>query len=73
VQNVGKLISLKMERIRLYIKESYNELVHNVSWPSWPNLQGNAIAVIVAIVILALIVFLMDVASKSSLDLIYGL
>jgi preprotein translocase subunit SecE len=62
-----------MERLRLYIKESYNELVHNVSWPSWPNLQGNAIAVIIAIVILALIVFLMDVASKTSLDLIYGL
>jgi preprotein translocase subunit SecE len=62
-----------MERLRLYITESYNELVHNVSWPSWPNLQGNAIAVIIAIVILSLIVFLMDVASKTSLDLIYGL
>lgn len=64
---------MKMERIQLYLKESYQELVKNVSWPTWANLQANAVAVVVAVLLLAAIVFLMDFVSKITLDLIYGL
>jgi preprotein translocase subunit SecE len=62
-----------MERITLYIKESYNELVNKVTWPSWANLYSSTVVVLVASVILALIIFVMDVASKGVVDLIYGL
>lgn len=62
-----------MDRIILYIKESYNELVHKVTWPSWSNLYSSTILVLVASIILALIIFVMDVISKGVLDQIYGL
>jgi preprotein translocase subunit SecE len=62
-----------MEKIRLYIRESYNELVHKVTWPTWANLQSSTIIVLVASLILALIIFLMDFISKSVLSFIYGL
>lgn len=62
-----------MEQIRLYIKESYNELVNKVTWPTWANLQSSTILVLVASLILALLIFLMDLVSKGMLDIIYNL
>ena len=62
-----------MERLKLYIKESYNELVNKVTWPTWPNLLSSTRVVIVASIILALIIFVMDVISKGLLDRIYAL
>ena len=62
-----------MDRLRLYIRESYNELVNKVTWPSWANLQSNTVVVIIASLILALIIFVMDAISKGVLDQIYGL
>ncbi len=56
-----------------YIKETYQELVHKVSWPTWPELQNSAIVVMVASVIIALIVYLMDVSFKNVLELIYSI
>jgi preprotein translocase subunit SecE len=37
-------------------------MTQNVSWPTWKELQSNALIVVVASVIFALIVFLMDTA-----------
>ena len=62
-----------MERIKLYIKESYNELVNKVTWPSWSSLQSNTVVVVIASLILALIIFVMDAISKGVLDQIYGI
>ena len=62
-----------MESLKLYIKESYNELVHKVTWPTWANLQGSTIAVLVASLILSLIIFLMDSISNGLLTFIYKL
>ena len=62
-----------MDRIVLYIKESYNELLNKVTWPSWANLQSSTVLVLIASLILALIIFVMDLISKNALDLIYGL
>ena len=61
-----------MDKIRLYIKESYNELVHKVTWPSLSSLQSNTILVIVASVIFALLVLVMDAVSKFGTNMIYG-
>lgn len=49
-----------MSKLGNYVKESYDELVHKVSWPSFKELQSSAVVVAVAALILALIVFLMD-------------
>lgn len=49
-----------MKKLVNYCKESYNELVHKVSWPSWEDLQSSAIVVSVAALLIALVVFVMD-------------
>lgn len=43
-----------------YIEESYNELVHKVTWPTWAELQESTVLVCIAIGILAVVVFAMD-------------
>ena len=60
-----------MEKISLYVKESYNELMNKVTWPTWANLQSSTVLVLVASVIIALVIFAMDAVSKQVLDLIY--
>ena len=62
-----------MQRLILSIKESYNELINKVSWPSWPELQSSTILVLIASLIIALLVFLMDTVSRQVVDLIYGI
>ncbi|MDH3648295.1 MAG: preprotein translocase subunit SecE [Saprospiraceae bacterium] len=62
-----------MEKLILSIKESYNELINKVSWPSWPNLQSSTILVLIASLIIALLVFIMDTISKQVVDILYNL
>jgi preprotein translocase subunit SecE len=62
-----------MDRLKLYVIESYNELVNKVTWPTWSNLQSSTIVVLIASIILALVIFLMDIISKGVLDQIYDL
>jgi preprotein translocase subunit SecE len=62
-----------MEKVRLYLKESYNELMHKVTWPTWANLVSSSIVVVVTTVILTLIVALIDAASNGIVTLIYGI
>ena len=62
-----------MNDVVLYIKESYNELIHKVTWPSMPNLTSSSILVVVASAILALIIFGMDAVSKGVLTRVYEL
>ncbi|MDR1792247.1 MAG: preprotein translocase subunit SecE [Bacteroidales bacterium] len=49
-----------MKKIIRYIKESYDELVHKVTWPSLEELQNSAVVVSVASLVIAIVVFLMD-------------
>lgn len=49
-----------MSKFGNYVKSSYDELVHKVSWPSFKELQSSSVVVAVAAIILALIVFAMD-------------
>lgn len=56
-----------------YIKESYNELVHKVTWPSWSSLQGSAIVVMVASLILALVILAMDISFETIMKGIYSI
>jgi len=60
-------------KINTYFKESYNELVHKVTWPSWKELQSSALIVMVASIIIALVIFVMDLAFENLMNLIYSL
>jgi len=60
-----------MDRIQLYLKESYNELVNKVTWPTWSKLLQDSRLVLVASLILSLIIFLMDMAAQVLLGLVY--
>jgi preprotein translocase subunit SecE len=55
------------------VKESYNELVHKVSWPSRKELAQSAVIVLIASIILALIVWLMDLCFENIMTFVYGL
>jgi preprotein translocase subunit SecE len=61
-----------MESLKLYVQESYNELMTKVTWPTWPNLQQTTVVVLVGLGIFTLLVFIMDAISKFLLnDIIY--
>jgi preprotein translocase subunit SecE len=51
-----------VSKIRTYFQETYHEMVHNVTWPTWKELQNNTILVVVASVFIALLIFSMDYA-----------
>ena len=59
--------------IKGYTKESYNELVHKVSWPTTSEVFSSAVIVMIASLILALIVFLMDSSFEKVMTFIYSL
>ena len=61
-----------MSKIKAYIQDSYNELVHKVSWPTWAELQGSAILVLVASLIIGLLVFGMDSIFQIIMNLLYS-
>jgi len=51
---------ITVSKLKNYISETVVEMTQNVSWPTWKELQSNALIVVVASVIFAIIVFLMD-------------
>ena len=59
-------------KITNYCKESYDELVHKVSWPTRSELSSSAVVVLTASLLIALVVFLMDSAFQFIMeDVIY--
>ena len=73
---MGVRISLLLPRVKdedmfKYVKESYNELVNKVTWPTFPQLQSSTIVVMVASVIFAVVVLAMDVTFENVMAVIY--
>jgi preprotein translocase subunit SecE len=62
-----------MNKIKLYFIDTYAELVHKVTWPKWSELQTSGIVVMVASLIFAILVFVMDIALKFLMELIYSI
>jgi preprotein translocase subunit SecE len=46
-----------MNRLVTYLKESYNELMHKVTWPTWSELQSSAWIVMIAALIISVVVY----------------
>ncbi|HQK38072.1 MAG: preprotein translocase subunit SecE [Bacteroidales bacterium] len=59
--------------LKTYLEESYKELVHKVTWPTWSELQNSALVVMVASLIIAIIVLVMDISFKNLMKLIYDI
>jgi preprotein translocase subunit SecE len=59
--------------VKGYLKESFTELFHKVTWPTWAELQNSAILVMVATLIIAIIVSAMDFSFGKVMELIYSL
>ena len=62
-----------MNKFRTYIQDTTNELLTKVSWPTWSELQGSAIVVMITSVIIAVIVFAMDWMFSNLMQLYYKL
>jgi preprotein translocase subunit SecE len=60
-------------KLQAYIEDSYDELIHKVSWPSWSELQNSAIVVSIASLIIAFVVYLMDISFQTLLEQFYTL
>jgi preprotein translocase subunit SecE len=58
-------------RVANYFQETYNELIHKVSWPTWADLQSSSIVVLVASLIIALVVFAMDFSFQHVFQFLY--
>lgn len=62
-----------MSKIRTYFEETTTELVQKTSWPTWAELQGSAMVVLVASVIIALLVWIMDSSFNKLMEMAYQL
>ncbi|PXV65501.1 preprotein translocase subunit SecE [Dysgonomonas alginatilytica] len=62
-----------MKKIIQYVKDSYNELVHKVSWPTRAELTSSAVVVMIASFIMALVVFGIDSVFEWALKYFYNL
>lgn len=62
-----------MDNIRLYIKESYDELINHVSWPTWDELFENAKLVLIGTALFSLLIFVFDFIFNNILKVIYSL
>lgn len=63
-----------MGKIINYFKDSYNELVYKVSWPSRAELTNSAVIVMLASIIMALVVAGVDFTFETLIKKVfYGL
>jgi preprotein translocase subunit SecE len=60
-----------MANVLEFFKESYEEMMHKVTWPTWGELQNSAVVVLVASIIIALLILAMDESSSAVLKLFY--
>ncbi len=62
-----------MNKVALYIRDSYKEMMQKVSWPTWEELQQSTMIVLAATLIITALVALMDFVSSGVLKFIYSL
>ena len=67
------IILINEMKIKGYFQESFTELVHKVTWPTWSELQNSAVLVMVATLIFAVMVAGMDFIFSKAMQFIYSL
>ena len=64
-------LSSRANKIVTYFKETYDELVHKVSWPTYSELTNSAVVVLYASLLIALVVFVMDYCFQHVMEFVY--
>ncbi|HRI25510.1 MAG TPA: preprotein translocase subunit SecE [Ferruginibacter sp.] len=62
-----------MNKFTAYLRDSYKELIHKVSWPNWDQLQQSTMIVLGTTLIITAMVWVMDFVSNNGMKLIYSL
>lgn len=62
-----------MRKFINYVKGSFDELTNKVTWPIWAKLQSAALLVMVATVIIAAVLFVIDYIFQYLMTAIYTL
>ncbi|MCM1489741.1 MAG: preprotein translocase subunit SecE [Muribaculum sp.] len=55
------------------LRESYDELVHKVSWPTRKNLVNSAVLVLIASIIIAVFIWAVDKIFSLLMETIYSI
>jgi len=61
-----------MTKLIDFFKESYNEMVHKVTWSKYSELQNSSVLVLVASLIFALFIGLIDLSFENLLKWYYN-
>jgi len=61
-----------IKRTGQFLEECYIEL-QRVTWPDWAQLKNATLVVIVFCLMVSLVIWLMDMASRFAIDLIMGI
>jgi preprotein translocase subunit SecE len=61
-----------MEKIKNIWKTTVDELMNKVTWPTWDELVESTLVVLVASVIFAGIIYIIDTGFDALLDVIYS-
>ena len=62
-----------MNKFTAYLKDSYKELIHKVTWPGWEQLQQSTMIVLGSTLMITFVVWVMDFVCNKSLNFIYSI
>ncbi len=62
-----------MDKLKAWFQAYSDELLYKVQWPSVAELQSSTITVLVASLLIAFVIFLMDAVSSNLMSVLYGL
>jgi preprotein translocase subunit SecE len=65
-------ITKSMNKVFGFIKGSVDEMTNNVTWSKYSELQSSTILVIIASIIFAILIGLIDLSFKTIMEYIYG-
>ena len=54
-----------------FIKDSYEEMIHKVTWPKYSDLQSSSILVLIGALVFALVIGSMDFVFNNMMDWFY--
>ena len=62
-----------MNKIAIYFRDSYKELMEKVTWPTWTQLQQSTMIVLAATLLFTALVWVMDFVANNLLKFVYKL
>ncbi|MBI3235408.1 MAG: preprotein translocase subunit SecE [Bacteroidetes bacterium] len=62
-----------MNKFKAYLESTVDELKNKVSWPTWEELRSSSMLVMVASIIFAFVVMLIDFIGSNLMSIIYNL